>query len=581
MITFGLYVIMEIMKKLILQILKRFRWIVVALLIVQIVNVLAGLISTVYFQKIIDAIPHVSAISGLMGLLVIYIVLRAIQYLTGYLENYPYSKLDSGIYLWAKQLATRKIARIDYQAYQTLGTGKLIQSIENGAVATRSVTLGFWLRIFGELLPTAVFSLIFIGIYDSKILIALLLGYLIVLAVSFVLLRYLQTKKEQILTHEENFSRLSVRGFMELVVFRINKRFKDEIKQIDDISDHITKNKMQILMIHELFFTLFAYLVLIIEVGVIFYQVNQIIAGASTVGALVALVVFVKNVYQPAAVFNVMLVEYKLNKVALRRFNNFLDLPDDKNYEKEIEIKIDKGKVVFENVNFSYDSKVIFSNLSLTFEGGQATALAGTTGAGKSTIVKLILSLLKPTSGKIYVDEQDLSEVNLESYYNQIAYISQDAPVFDGTLRENMVFDQNVADATIWKILEQVKLDKLVKSLPDGLNTEIGEKGLKLSGGEKQRLAFGRIFFMKPKILILDEPTSALDSATEEFITNNMLDLFNDITLIVIAHRLQTIKNVNRILVFEDGEIIQEGKFSELVAVDGKFKELWQKQTKN
>jgi ATP-binding cassette subfamily B protein len=148
-------------------------------------------------------------------------------------------------------------------------------------------------------------------------------------------------------------------------------------------------------------------------------------------------------------------------------------------------------------------------------------------------------------------------------------------------VKENIVFDCRVDERDLFNVLEKVRLDELVKSLPHGVQTEIGERGIKLSGGEKQRLAFARIFFQNPEIIVLDEPTSALDSTTEDVITNNMLDLFENKTLIIIAHRLQTIRNVKRILVIEDGQIIEDGAFEQLLSANGKFKELWETQTRN
>jgi len=551
----------------------------IGFLIIGITQTFIGLLSIVYFQKLLDQIPLVSEFSGLLTIFITYAVLSAVNYLLSYLEEYPYRMLDNGIYQWAKVFSMKKIATIDYKSYQNLGTGKLIQLIENGATATKNIVFGFYLKVIREIIPGIIFSLLFIGIYNKTIMLVLLAGYVIIFVISYVLFKFLRERKEEILTHEEDFSRFSVRGFMELLVFRVNKRFKPEIERISKISNDIVRSKAQIRMIHELFFVLFAYIVFFIEIVIIYFQVNQIIAGVSTVGTLVALITFVHKVYQPVAVFNVLLVDYKLNLVTFKRFDKFLSLPDDANLEKTKKLIISKGEVELKKVSFTYDNKQILKNLSLKFKGRKSTALVGTTGGGKSTIVKLVLSLLKPESGKINVDGEDISDVNLESYYGHIAYISQDAPIFDGTIRENLIFDKQVSDQEIFDVLEKVKLRKLVEGLPQKLDTEIGERGIKLSGGEKQRLAFGRMFFQNPDILFLDEPASALDSTTEEFITNNLLELFRDKTLIIIAHRLQTVKNVENILVIENGKVIEEGNFQNLLEKNGKFKELWIKQT--
>jgi ATP-binding cassette subfamily B protein len=265
--------------------------------------------------------------------------------------------------------------------------------------------------------------------------------------------------------------------------------------------------------------------------------------------------------------------------VTFRRFVRFLSFPDDANVKKERQVEIRKGEIVLRDVSFSYGENAILQNLSLVFEGRKSTALVGTTGSGKSTIAKLVLSLLKPDKGAVSVDGQDISEVDLDDYYEHVAYVSQDAPVFDGTLRENLVFDRRVPEEEILAVLEKVKLRDIVESWANGLDAEIGERGIKLSGGERQRLAFGRVCFQNPDILVLDEPTSALDSATEELVTNNVLELFQGKTTIVIAHRLQTVRSVDRILVFERGQIIQDGVFDELVNTPGKFQELWITQT--
>jgi ATP-binding cassette subfamily B protein len=172
-----------------------------------------------------------------------------------------------------------------------------------------------------------------------------------------------------------------------------------------------------------------------------------------------------------------------------------------------------------------------------------------------------------------------VSQINLESFYRQVAYIPQEPPIFDGSLRENLTFHEHYDDAYLQEVLKRVGLDPLVSQLPDGLETVVGERGIKLSGGERQRLAFGRAFLQNPKIIIMDEPTSALDSLTERFVTQNMTQLFNGKTVIIIAHRLQTVKNADQIVVIENGQVVQQGSFDQLVTTKGTFQELWRAQT--
>jgi ATP-binding cassette subfamily B protein len=366
---------------------------------------------------------------------------------------------------------------------------------------------------------------------------------------------------------------------MELVVFRINGRFQKEFERVKRLSDEYVRSRAKIYLVQELFFTGFAVLVFGLEIVMVVQQTNRILAGVSTVGTLVALVAFIKTVCSPISEFSYAYATYKLDTVAFNRFGAFLSLTEDAGLKKGELIHLERGHIEFRNVTFSFQNKPVLSDLSLHLEGGKTTALVGTTGGGKSTIVRLLLQLLKPEAGQVLIDGQDLACVNLESLYRQVAYIPQDPPIFDGSLRENLTFDEHVDEVFIQDVLRRVGLDDLVCQLPDGIETMIGERGIKLSGGERQRLAFGRVFIQDPKIVIMDEPTSALDSLTERFVTHNMTHLFAGKTVLIIAHRLQSVKDADRIIVLENGQVIQQGSFETLLMAEGKFRKLWEAQT--
>jgi ATP-binding cassette subfamily B protein len=234
--------------------------------------------------------------------------------------------------------------------------------------------------------------------------------------------------------------------------------------------------------------------------------------------------------------------------------------------------------VEFREVNFAYKEQEVLKDFSLVIEGGQTTAFVGSSGSGKSTLVRLLLNLLKPQKGQVLVDDQDLREVNLTTYYPGVAYIPQEPPIFDGTLYENLTFERPVEPARLEEVIHQVGLAGLVGRLPKGLETLVGERGIKLSGGERQRLAFGRVLLQDPHIVILDEPTSALDSLTEDFITRSLIPFLKGKTVILVAHRLQTVQSADQIIVLEGGQIAQRGTFTTLVNGEGRFRQLWEKQ---
>lgn len=567
------------MLRTLLNICGEYRRPLIFFLVAGISQTFIGLYAISYFQRLVDGLTRAHQFGDVSGILAGYIVLTLANHSLIYLEGYPRSLLNNGSYQSAKLSAMKKIARIDYLAYQSLGTGQLVQIIENGANATKSILNNFYLNLIRGMLPSVIISFAFINYYDSTLLAIILGAYVILFFASYYLMNYLRRAVDRMLANQEDFSKFSTRGFMELVVFRINGRFQKEFERVKSLSDEYVRSRAKIYLVQELFFTGFAALVFGLEIIMVIQQTNRILAGISTVGTLVALVAFIKTVCSPISEFSYAYTTYKLDTVAFNRFGEFLSLPEDAGLNKGEDIHLDQGHIEFRNVAFSFQNKPVLSNLSLKLEGGKTLALVGTSGGGKSTIVRLLLQLLKPEAGQVLVDGQDLARVNLESFYRDVAYIPQDPPIFDGSLRENLTFNEHVNDSYIQEILEKVGLNDLISQLPTGLETIVGERGIKLSGGERQRLAFGRVFIQDPKIVIMDEPTSALDSITESFVTQNMTHLFKGKTVIIIAHRLQTVKDADQILVLENGQVIQQGSFETLVRTEGKFQQLWETQT--
>ena len=191
--------------------------------------------------------------------------------------------------------------------------------------------------------------------------------------------------------------------------------------------------------------------------------------------------------------------------------------------------------------------------MSLSIRPGEKIALVGESGSGKSTLVKILMGLLKYEKGSIKLDEMELREIFLNELYGQTAYLSQDSPVFDGTVRENLVFDREVSDEKLYEALERVQLLSLVKSFEAGLEHIVGERGTVLSGGEKQRLALARLLLQETKLVVLDEATSAMDNLTEEMVMTEILEALKDSTVIAIAHRLNSLSGFDRIVVFRKG----------------------------
>jgi ATP-binding cassette subfamily B protein len=504
--------------------------------------------------------------------LVIYGVLLVVSTILGYVENYPEQQVVNKLYLDFKLQSLKKMKTIDYLSYQKIGTGRLTQKVEDGALASRDVMVDFWLKILRWLLPTALFSLLFIYQVKKEFVLFILAGYVIVIIVSNLILKKLYSLKEKILVNQEFLNKHLVRGFMELVVFRTNKKYDTEIKVSKDGIKNIVDGKTKIKLVHELFFSLFALIVNVLQVLVLAYAVLN---SNLSVGAIVTVIALLGKAYEPIAIFNVEYVDYKLNKVTVKKYLELLDLKDDVNLESGNIVKKVDGKIEFENVTFGYGENKVLDGLSLEVEKGTSVAFVGESGSGKSTIIKLVMGLLKNQEGRILIDGKELSKMNLNSFYDYVSYVSQEVPIFDGSLKENLVFDKKVSDERIVEVLKLVSLDKFYERLEDGLETELGEKGIRMSGGERQRLALARLFFEDSKIIILDEATSAMDNVTEQVVMKNVLEHLTNKTILIVAHRLETIKDVDQIFVLEDGEIKEQGKYQILVRKNGYFKKLY------
>jgi ABC-type multidrug transport system fused ATPase/permease subunit len=267
----------------------------------------------------------------------------------------------------------------------------------------------------------------------------------------------------------------------------------------------------------------------------------------------------------------------------LDRTEEIMNMPlEDHEKDRNIMLPLIRGEIRFENVSFAYEKgREVIRDISFTAAEGTVTALVGSSGSGKTTIAGLAASFLTAENGIITVDGYDLSKVKLESYRSQLGVVLQDDFLFEGTIEQNIKFPR--PDATETQLLQAVKaayVNEFTDRFEDGLETLIGERGIKLSGGQRQRIAIARAILADPKILILDEATSNLDTESETMIQMSLKELMKGRTSIVIAHRLSTIRQADQILVIENGKIVERGRHDELIAIKGRYYQLYTYQAK-
>ena len=306
-----------------------------------------------------------------------------------------------------------------------------------------------------------------------------------------------------------------------------------------------------------------------------------VIYGQMTFGEFIAFVLLSNVFLTPINQINSVIETYPKGIAGFRRYLELLNtVPDELDAPDAIDVKHVKGDITYKNVTFGYEGKgKVLNNINFSVNSGETIALVGPSGAGKTTICSLLPRFYDIESGDIEIDGINIKSMTMESLRHHIGIVQQDVFLFDGTIRENLTYGKlDATDEEIWDTVRRAQLEEIINSMPDGLDTFIGERGVKLSGGQKQRVSIARMFLKNPPILILDEATSALDSETEAAIQKALNELSKGRTTLVIAHRLATIKNADRILVITEEGIAEEGTHHELIEVGGKYSKLHQAQ---
>ena len=382
--------------------------------------------------------------------------------------------------------------------------------------------------------------------------------------------------RESIETLNSNLSN-SISGILNV------KSFTREAKELDRIE--ISSNKVRSANYHAI--KLSAAFIPIIRVAILFGFTATLL-----IGGFLALDGEIKVATYSVLLFITQRLLWPLTELgdtfdlyqrAMASFNRIFSLKNEtsKIGNGNIEFKKLEKKIELSDVSFSYvDNFNVLNNVNLTINAGQTTAIVGSTGSGKSTLIKLLLRLYEINNGSISYDSNSLKEIELSSLREKIGLVSQDVFLFEGTVIENIAYgDLNASESEVWNAAQKSEADEFINNLPQKENTIVGERGQKLSGGQRQRISIARAILKNPEILILDEATSSVDNETEAAIQRSLDILKKDRTVIVIAHRLSTVRNADIIYVLENGSVVESGNHDSLLNIEGVYSKLWSVQT--
>jgi len=315
---------------------------------------------------------------------------------------------------------------------------------------------------------------------------------------------------------------------------------------------------------------------------VIWFGAKRVMDDVLTIGFVMAFINYLWRFWGPLSALSKVYSQLLSAMASAERLFEILDTePEIKNAEKAKELPSIRGEVEFRNVSFRYgpDKPEVLHGINLRVKPGQRIAVVGPTGAGKSTIVNLLMRFYDSTDGQVLIDGHDVKDVTLESLRRQMGIVLQDSFIFSGTIEENLRYgNEDASDEALLEAAKSVRIDQFVKKFPDGYETQVEERGSKLSVGQRQLLAFGRVLLSDPRILILDEATSSVDTETEQHIQSALSRVLEGRTAFIIAHRLSTIRDADMIIVIRDGRITEQGTHDELMKTSGLYANLVQSQ---
>jgi ATP-binding cassette, subfamily B, bacterial len=360
-----------------------------------------------------------------------------------------------------------------------------------------------------------------------------------------------------------------------------------ETERVRQVSEEYRQANYAAIRLSSIYIPVIRMVIVVGFAGVLLLGSYWILNGSKviTVGELVLFAMMTERLLWPLTRLGSTLDDFERAKASSRRIFGLLDTPPAiEDPEQPVPLDRARGEIAFSNVDFRYargsGNQPVLSDMSFRLAPGETIGVAGPTGAGKSTLIKLILRFYDPTAGAVRIDGIDLRDLALTDLRRNIALVSQDVYLFHGTIRENIAYrDAAVPLEHVVRAAKLAQLHDFVASLPDGYETHVGERGIQLSGGQRQRLSIARAIVKDAPVLILDEATSSVDTETERAIQENLRTLTEGRTALIIAHRLSTIRHADRILVLRDGRIVEEGHHDDLVATGGTYADLWHIQS--
>jgi len=548
--------------------------------LLMIVNRVSGLVLPYSTKFLIDSVIAKHHIELLRRLVSLVLFATIIQGITSFALTQLLSKAAQRLIAELRQKVQTHISHLPVAFYDSNKTGTLVSRIMTDVEGVRNLLGTGLVDLVGGLLTSGIALVVLFRI--SPVMTALAFSFLLCFAIAlnkaFSTIRPIFRQRGKINAEVTGRLAESLGGVRVIKGYHAEEReeavFAGGVRRLlDNVMRTLTATSVM---------SLSASLLMGVVGAIIMYMgAHQIMAGSLTIGSFFTYTLFLGFLVAP--IIQIVSIGTQLTEAlaGLERTQEILhERPEDQDPRRTVMLQDIYGKVEFDHVIFSYDSsRTVLHDISFQSEPGTVTALVGSSGSGKSTIIGLISAFYVPTKGNVLVDGVDLSTVRLDSYRTRLGVVLQESFLFDGTIRENVAFSRpEASEDEIMRACGIARVDEFAESFPDKYDTIVGERGVKLSGGQRQRISIARAILAEPRILILDEATSSLDSESEELIQHGLSYLMQGRTTFVIAHRLSTIRRADQILVIEQGQIVERGTHEQLYALRGRYFDLYTKQ---
>lgn len=599
-------------------------WRGVVVLLATIVGIsLLSLVPPLLIRDLIDrAIPE-RDIARLNLLALGMVAVPIINGLLGVAQRYASARIGEGIIYELRRDLYAHLQRLSLRFFTNTHAGELMSRLNNDVVGAQRAVTGTLVTLISNAVSLVATLVIMLSLEWRLTLLAIAVLPLFVLPARRVgrLLRTI-TRQSMDMNAKMNSVMNETLNISGALLVKIFGRYQDEVARFEDRAADVRDIGVRQAVIGR-WFMLGLSLVSAIGTAMIFWLGGHfVLRGAFTIGTIVAFTVYIAQLYGPLMALTNVRVEFATSMVSFERVFEVLDLPQEIR-EPAVPIELDsvKGKVRFEQVSFSYVEEIempagleevrrfswrpttthlpaltnkadgdgrseaageprwALADLSFEIEPGQVAALVGPSGAGKTTITYMLPRLYDPTSGRVLLDGIDLRELAIDDLAEYIGMVTQETYLFHDTLRSNLLYaNPDATQEQIQSACEAANIHDFIDGLPQGYDTIVGERGYRLSGGEKQRMAIARVILKDPRVLVLDEATSHLDSQSEALIQGAMHHVMRGRTSLVIAHRLSTVVGADKILVMDEGRLVEQGTHEELVHADGLYADLYATQ---